>query len=86
MHALKIIFITILALLSQISASWTVPERCLKNFPESMCRAYFEKYGYDQESGSCKMMVWGGCGHESTENTNFFGSMHECEEICLGKM
>jgi len=75
---------SIIFLASTINAAWTVPDRCLQEFPMSMCRAYFVRFAYNQETGECSERVWGGCG-DDTENTNFFSELSECNCECLGK-
>lgn len=43
-----------------------------------MCRGYFEKYFYNQESKACELFVYGGCGG----NRNNFDSVQACNMEC----
>lgn len=42
------------------------------------CRAYFPKYYYDTNSGTCEEFIYGGCGG----NANRFSTIEECSELC----
>ena len=54
---------------------------CLLPSETGVCRAYFERYYFDQDEGQCKVFVYGGCGG----NENNFETIHECEVDCMGK-
>ena len=41
------------------------------------CKSLIPKYYYEQESGSCKQFMWGGC-----QGTVPFDTMAECETAC----
>jgi len=42
------------------------------------CKAAFKRYYYDEESETCKLFIYGGCG--ATKNN--FNSMEECQKTC----
>lgn len=42
-----------------------------------MCRAYFEKYGYDTLQKKCVKFVYGGCGG----NANRFSTLQACDQM-----
>eukprot|EP01026_Neomeris_dumetosa_P016296 TRINITY_DN1618_c0_g1_i2.p5 TRINITY_DN1618_c0_g1~~TRINITY_DN1618_c0_g1_i2.p5 ORF type:complete len:164 (-),score=25.96 TRINITY_DN1618_c0_g1_i2:625-1116(-) len=48
--------------------------------PQSMgpCRAYFIRYFFNSQSGSCEKMAYGGC----LGNANNFASEEECQSCC----
>ena len=45
----------------------------------NMCRAYFEKYTYDHNSGKCNKFAYGGC----NGSPNLFDSLEECQSVCV---
>lgn len=45
------------------------------------CRAFFPRFYFDADSGSCESFVYGGCG----SNGNNFETQRECEETCGGR-
>lgn len=69
------------------SADWTRPEKCLNEFPMSMCRAYFIRYAWDNENSECVERVWGGC-PSPADDANFFSTVEsckcECNNDCIG--
>ena len=42
-----------------------------------LCKGYFTRYYYDQDTGKCKTFVWGGCGGVVP-----FETMGECNSGC----
>lgn len=42
------------------------------------CRAYFEKYYYDINTGTCEIFIYGGC----QANGNNFDTEEECYARC----
>ena len=49
-----------------------------KAYPDpGVCKGYFTRYYYDQDTGKCKTFVWGGCGGVVP-----FESMGECNSGC----
>jgi len=56
----------------------TFPSKCSLPIKSGMCLAFFRKYAFDSESGSCKQFTYGGCGG----NENRFDSLEECQSTC----
>ncbi|XP_077529491.1 PI-stichotoxin-She2a-like [Haemaphysalis longicornis] len=44
-----------------------------------LCKAYFERWYFDIETGRCEQFVYGGCGG----NANRYKTLRECEIACL---
>ncbi|GFT32556.1 kunitz-type serine protease inhibitor A [Nephila pilipes] len=44
------------------------------------CRAYFPRFYYDKETGTCKNFIYGGC----KGNGNRYSSEKECLKNCKG--
>lgn len=53
-------------------------EDCLLPKKAGPCDAYFPRYYYDTEKGSCQKFIYGGC----KGNENNFKSLDECERKC----
>lgn len=56
--------------------------KCSGEFPVSMCRAFFQRWTYDETEGVCKQAVWGGC-PTPDDDANFFETEAECKETCV---
>ena len=46
---------------------------------EGNCLAYFERFFYNKNTGSCDQFVYGGCGG----NANNFDSQESCNRKCV---
>ena len=46
-----------------------------------VCKGYFPRYYYDQDTGKCKEFVWGGCGGVVP-----FETMGECKSGCSDEL
>ncbi|GIY77809.1 putative serine proteinase inhibitor [Caerostris extrusa] len=51
-------------------------KNCVDEPETGLCRAYFPSWYYDQQSGSCKEFVYGGCGGN--------GNRYTTEQECMG--
>uniref|UniRef100_M0QRU4 Kunitz-Dr11 n=1 Tax=Desmodus rotundus TaxID=9430 RepID=M0QRU4_DESRO len=54
------------------------PDFCLLGEDEGICRAYFIRYFYNNQSKQCESFVYGGC----LGNMNNFRSLEECKNTC----
>lgn len=54
-----------------------LPEACYQPPESGMCRAAFQRYYYDEDSGSCKTFIWGGC-----KGSVPFETMDACVQTC----
>jgi len=52
--------------------------RCKLAQETGPCRAAFQKFHFDSESGTCKEFIYGGC----DGNDNRFDSIEECHKAC----
>ena len=58
-----------------------LPDVCTLPKQTGPCTAYFERFYYDQNTGYCKMFVYGGC----QGNKNRFVTEQECRNQCNAK-
>lgn len=54
------------------------PEFCLMEMDPGICRGFFAKYFYNNQSRRCERFVYGGC----LGNSNNFETLDECEKTC----
>lgn len=54
------------------------PYTCFLPIETGPCRAYFDRYAFDPETGRCVHFIYGGCGG----NANNFESYGECRHRC----
>jgi hypothetical protein len=53
--------------------------RCTMEGGSGPCKALLERYGYDPAAGTCKEIIWGGCGAPQP-----FETKEECLQVCGG--
>ncbi|UYV74474.1 SPINT3 [Cordylochernes scorpioides] len=51
---------------------------CHRPAKTGLCQAYFPRYFYDKNSGTCRKFVYGGC----QSNGNNFETEQECLQTC----
>ena len=52
--------------------------RCELKPEAGPCKAIFERFYFDQETGSCKSFIWGGC-----QGVVPFETLSECQSSCM---
>jgi hypothetical protein len=62
---------------NSMQSSTKTDSRCSQKHSSGMCRGFFTKYYFDQESKECKKFVWGGCGGSVP-----FETLKECQKSC----
>ncbi|MAV64287.1 MAG: hypothetical protein CBD97_00780 [Pelagibacteraceae bacterium TMED237] len=60
-----------------LNPSLGLPDQCYLEPEPGQCLAAFDKYFFNQETNSCQMFIWGGCGGIVP-----FNSLLECQNIC----
>lgn len=55
----------------------TPKSACLEKPSTGPCKAYFEKFFYNQESKKCEIFTWGGC-----QGNVPFDSFNDCSVSC----
>ncbi len=53
------------------------PAVCLQKPEAGHCRAAFKKYFYNNQTQSCEMFIWGGCGGNVP-----FETLQQCRKVC----
>ncbi len=53
------------------------PALCTLEPDPGPCKAYFERYFFNENTGKCEMFIWGGC-----DGVVPFETMEECK-ICI---
>ncbi|VUZ57721.1 unnamed protein product [Hymenolepis diminuta] len=66
---------------SNLTEGFNMPELCTRPLMRGECHAYIPSFGYDTESGQCRMFIFGGC----RSNGNRFSILSACLKTCLGK-
>ncbi|MDX1805120.1 MAG: BPTI/Kunitz domain-containing protein [Alcanivorax sp.] len=59
------------------SARHDLPDACYQPPESGICRAAFQRYYYDADSGSCKSFIWGGC-----KGSVPFDTLQQCIDTC----
>ena len=55
----------------------TLPDACSQPPESGMCKAAFQRYYYDADSGSCQTFIWGGC-----KGSVPFETLEACTQAC----
>ena len=58
--------------------SENVDEKCYLPQKTGFCKAYFQRFYYNHNSGECEKFIYGGCGG----NDNNFQTLEECIQTC----
>ncbi|EKF75521.1 proteinase inhibitor I2 Kunitz metazoa [Alcanivorax hongdengensis A-11-3] len=59
------------------SAPDELPDACYQKPESGMCRAAFQRYYYDEDTGTCKSFIWGGC-----KGSVPFETLDDCTRSC----
>ena len=57
-----------------------LPEACYQPPESGMCKAAFQRYYFDAQSGECQAFTWGGC-----KGSVPFETMESCVTTCNAK-
>lgn len=77
----KSIFFTLCAFVFSACSVSTQPQtkakECFEAPKTGLCKAYFEKYYFNQDTNKCKKFIWGGCGGNIP-----FHKLEDCQKAC----
>ena len=54
------------------------PDRCTLPAESGLCKAAFQRFYFNSDSGQCEQFIFGGCGG----NDNNFETMEQCQQTC----
>ncbi|MEE3319935.1 MAG: BPTI/Kunitz domain-containing protein [Pseudomonadota bacterium] len=67
----------LLAACQNHDAESPLPDACYQPPKSGMCKASFQRYYHDPESGTCHSFIWGGC-----KGSVPFETLEECVTTC----
>lgn len=59
------------------SSGEKLPAACQLKPESGHCRAAFERYWFDPQSGTCQAFIWGGC-----QGVVPFETLQDCQQTC----
>lgn len=59
------------------STTASLPDACQQPPESGMCKAAFQRYYYDADTGSCQAFIWGGC-----KGSVPFETLDACTQSC----
>ena len=62
---------------NQEPGTTTLPDACQQPPESGMCKAAFQRYYYDADTGSCQAFIWGGC-----KGSVPFETLDACTQAC----
>ncbi|CAL1298906.1 unnamed protein product [Larinioides sclopetarius] len=76
MKTLGLVLIVVLAIAALAQSD---PDKnCVDDKDTGPCRAYFQNWYYNKETGKCEKFIYGGC----NGNGNRYNSEEECKSNC----